>query len=33
VAEGDLAAARHQGKRVATVTGMITHAKSHHHQH
>lgn len=28
---GDLAAARHQGKRVATVTGWVTHAKSHHH--
>jgi NAD(P)H dehydrogenase (quinone) len=31
VGDADLAAARHQGKRVATVTGMITHAKSHHH--
>ena len=31
VSENDLAAARHQGKRVATVTGMITHARSHHH--
>jgi NAD(P)H dehydrogenase (quinone) len=31
VPEADLAAARHQGKRVATVTAMITHAKSHHH--
>jgi NAD(P)H dehydrogenase (quinone) len=29
--EGDLAAARHQGKRVATVVGWITHARSHHH--
>lgn len=29
--ETDLAAARHQGKRVAEVTGWITHAKSHHH--
>lgn len=29
--EADLAAARHQGKRVAEVTGWITHAKSHHH--
>jgi NAD(P)H dehydrogenase (quinone) len=28
----DLAAARHQGKRVAEVTGWITHAKSHAHQ-
>jgi NAD(P)H dehydrogenase (quinone) len=27
----DLAAARHQGKRVAEVTGWITHAKSHGH--
>jgi NAD(P)H dehydrogenase (quinone) len=27
----DLAAARHQGKRVAEVTGWITHAKSHAH--
>lgn len=27
----DLAAARHQGKRVATVTAMVTHARSHHH--
>ena len=26
----DLAAARHQGKRVAEVVGWITHAKSHH---
>jgi NAD(P)H dehydrogenase (quinone) len=29
----DLAAARHQGKRVAEVTGWITHAKSHSHSH
>ena len=29
--EADLAAARHQGKRVAEVTGWVTHAKSHHH--
>ncbi|MEP6732674.1 MAG: NAD(P)H:quinone oxidoreductase [bacterium] len=29
--EADLAAARHQGKRVGEVTGWITHAKSHHH--
>lgn len=29
--EADLAAARHQGKRVAEVTAMITHAKSHKH--
>lgn len=29
--EAELAAARHQGKRVAEVTGWITHAKSHHH--
>ncbi len=29
--EIDLAAARHQGKRVAEVTGWITHARSHHH--
>jgi NAD(P)H dehydrogenase (quinone) len=28
--ENDLAAARHQGKRVAEVVGWITHAKSHH---
>jgi NAD(P)H dehydrogenase (quinone) len=27
----DLAAARHQGKRVAEVVGWITHAKSHQH--
>jgi len=27
----DLAAARHQGKRVAEVVGWVTHAKSHHH--
>jgi NAD(P)H dehydrogenase (quinone) len=31
VAEPDLAAARHQGKRVAEVTEMIAHAKSHAH--
>jgi NAD(P)H dehydrogenase (quinone) len=29
--EADLAAARHQGKRVAEVVGWVTHAKSHHH--
>jgi NAD(P)H dehydrogenase (quinone) len=29
--DADLAAARHQGKRVATVTAMVTHARSHHH--
>jgi NAD(P)H dehydrogenase (quinone) len=29
--EADLAAARQQGRRVAEVTGWITHAKSHHH--
>ena len=29
--ETALAAARHQGARVATVTAMITHARSHHH--
>jgi NAD(P)H dehydrogenase (quinone) len=29
--EQDLAAARHQGKRVAEVVGWVTHAKSHHH--
>jgi NAD(P)H dehydrogenase (quinone) len=29
--EADLAAARHQGKRVAEMTGWVTHAKSHHH--
>ena len=28
--EIDLAAARHQGKRVAEVAGWITHARSHH---
>ncbi|MBA3672458.1 MAG: NAD(P)H:quinone oxidoreductase, partial [Gemmatimonadaceae bacterium] len=28
--EADLAAARHQGKRVAEVTGWVTHARSHH---
>jgi NAD(P)H dehydrogenase (quinone) len=32
-AAADLAAARHQGKRVAEVTGWITHAKSHSHSH
>jgi NAD(P)H dehydrogenase (quinone) len=34
--EADLAAARHQGRRVAEVTGWITHARSHtqgHHHH
>lgn len=29
--EHDLAAARHQGKRVAEVVSWVTHAKSHHH--
>jgi NAD(P)H dehydrogenase (quinone) len=29
--EADLAAARHEGKRVAEVTGWITHARSHQH--
>jgi len=29
--EADLAAARHQGRRVAEVTGWITHARSHKH--
>ncbi len=29
-ADADLAAARHQGKRVAEVVGWITHARSHH---
>ena len=29
--DDDLAAARHVGKRVAEVTGWITHAKAHHH--
>jgi len=29
--DADLAAARHQGKRVAEVTGWITHARSHAH--
>jgi NAD(P)H dehydrogenase (quinone) len=29
--EADLAAARYQGKRVAEVTGWITHARSHAH--
>jgi NAD(P)H dehydrogenase (quinone) len=29
--DADLAAARHQGRRVAEVTGWITHARSHHH--
>ena len=28
--EADLAAARHQGKRVAEVVGWVTHARSHH---
>jgi NAD(P)H dehydrogenase (quinone) len=32
-AGADLAAARHQGKRVAEVAGWITHAKSHSHSH
>ncbi len=32
--DGDLAAARHQGKRVATVTGWVHHAKGHQtHSH
>jgi len=32
--EADLAAARHQGKRVATVTGWVHHAKGHQaHSH
>ena len=31
IGEADLAAARHQGKRVAEVTGWIAHAKSHEH--
>jgi len=31
VADADLAAARHHGKRVAEITGMITHAQSHQH--
>jgi len=30
--EADLAAARHQGKRVATVTGWVHHAKGHQSQ-
>jgi NAD(P)H dehydrogenase (quinone) len=29
--EADLAAARHQGKRVAEVVGWVTHARSHKH--
>jgi NAD(P)H dehydrogenase (quinone) len=29
--DADLAAARHQGKRVAEVTGWVTHAKAHQH--
>lgn len=29
--DADLAAARHQGARVATVAGWIVHAKGHHH--
>jgi len=29
----DLAAARHQGKRIAEVVEMIAHAKSHAHAH
>ena len=33
IGEADLAAARHQGKRVAEVTGWVTHAKSHEHGH
>lgn len=33
VADTDLAAARHQGVRVATITAMITHAKGHEHGH
>jgi NAD(P)H dehydrogenase (quinone) len=31
VGDADLAAARHQGKRVATITAQIAHAKSHQH--
>ena len=31
--DSDLAAARHQGKRVAEVVSWITHARSHHHSH
>jgi NAD(P)H dehydrogenase (quinone) len=31
--EDDLAAARHQGKRVATVAEWVRHAKSHAHSH
>ena len=38
ITDADLAAARHQGKRVAEVTAWITHARSHahggeHHHH
>ena len=29
--DADLAVARHQGVRVATVAAMVTHAKNHHH--
>jgi NAD(P)H dehydrogenase (quinone) len=31
--DDDLAAARHQGKRVATVAEWVRHAKSHQHHH
>ena len=29
----ELALARHQGKRVATVAAMVAHVRSHHHHH
>ena len=29
----ELAVARHQGKRVATVAAMVAHVRSHHHHH
>ena len=31
--EAELAVARHQGKRVATVAAMVAHVRSHHHHH
>lgn len=31
ITDSDLAVARHQGKRVATVAGWVRHARSHHH--
>jgi NAD(P)H dehydrogenase (quinone) len=33
ITDADLAAARHQGRRVAQVAEWVRHAKSHHHHH